>query len=280
MNMRSEPISPADYVEPRCLLCDPPYGVTPEVKPVPQDRIIRKLDEYMAKRDHGGVQRHLEYWLEEARLGHDVGGELLVLNEMIGFFRKMGKKAETYQAADQALAMIDTQGYQGTLTAGTTCINAATAYNAFDDNERSLPLFEKALAIYGSLDTVRPEQKAGLYNNMGLTCDALGQFDRAADLYAKALSLMEKEPGGKHEYAITCLNLANSIEAKDGLAQAENRIYDLLDRALDALNDPSVEKDGYDAFVCRSCAPTFSYYGYFAAAEDLEKRARDHDARA
>ena len=30
---------------------------------------------------------------------------------------------------------------------------------------------------------------------------------------------------------------------------------------------------GYYAFVCEKCAPTFEYYGYFLAAQDLNERA-------
>ena len=39
-------LRPEDYVEPRCVLCEEPYGVTKDVKPVPQQRIIEKMDDY------------------------------------------------------------------------------------------------------------------------------------------------------------------------------------------------------------------------------------------
>ena len=65
-------LGPEDYAEPRCLLCDEPYGMAPEVKPVPQQRIVEKVNDYMSRRDYAGVERHLKYWLEEARLGNDL----------------------------------------------------------------------------------------------------------------------------------------------------------------------------------------------------------------
>lgn len=49
MDKKHGPISAEDYAEPRCLLCGEPYGSAPEIKPVPQQRIAAKLDEYMAK---------------------------------------------------------------------------------------------------------------------------------------------------------------------------------------------------------------------------------------
>ena len=60
-------LTPEDYAEPRCLLCDDPYGAAPKVKAVPQQRIIQKMDEYMSHRDYAGAERHLKYWLEEGR---------------------------------------------------------------------------------------------------------------------------------------------------------------------------------------------------------------------
>ena len=41
----NKPLDPADYLEPRCVLCDEPYGVTAEVKAVPQQRIIEQMNE-------------------------------------------------------------------------------------------------------------------------------------------------------------------------------------------------------------------------------------------
>ena len=58
------PIEKEDYVEPRCLLCEEPYGAKAEIRPVPQQRIMEKVDAYMSRRDYAGVERHLLYWLE------------------------------------------------------------------------------------------------------------------------------------------------------------------------------------------------------------------------
>ena len=41
------------------------------------------------------------------------------------------------------------------------------------------------------------------------------------------------------------------------------------------LDTPSVPRNGYYAFVCEKCAPTFSYYGYFLTAEKLTGRAEE-----
>ena len=57
------------------------------IRPVPQQRIIEKMDEYMSRRDYAGAERHLLYWLEEAAQGQDLRGQLLIRNELIGHYR-------------------------------------------------------------------------------------------------------------------------------------------------------------------------------------------------
>ena len=270
-----------DYVEPNCPLCEQPYGAEPEVKPVPQQRIIQKMDEYMARKDYAGAERHLKYWLEEAKLGHDERGELLIRNEMIGHYRKVGQQAETFESIDEAFRLLKKLDMEDTISAGTTYTNAATGCNVFGENERAIGYFEKACKIYESSDNTDPSLLGGLYNNMALVLVALGRYGEAKDRYKKALSLMETVPGGWLECAITYCNLANALEAEKGLEAAEPEIFDLLDKAYELFDTPGVggpgePSRGYYAFVCESCAPTFAYYGYFLAAEDLKQRAKEN----
>lgn len=270
-----ETIKPEDYMEPRCLLCDEPYGAKPAVKSVPQQRILDKMDEYMSHRDYAGAERHLLYWLEEAKLGGDQRGELLIRNELVGHYRKVANREKAFENAEIALQLLKDLDFGSTISSGTTYTNVATAYNAFGENERALSLFEKARAVYESTENTKPQLLGGLYNNMALTLVKLSRFAEAYVLYEKAMLEMAKVPGGVLEQAITCLNIANAKEAEKGLQTAEKEIFELLDRAYDLLDDPSAPRDGYYAFVCEKCAPTFSYYGYFAAAGELKKRSEE-----
>ena len=280
-------LKPEDYVEPRCVLCGDPYGTVPETKPIPQQRVAEKLDEYMAKKDYDGAERHLKYWLEEARLGSDLRGQLTVCNEMIGFYRKRGQEEGAFEAIGEALKLLGELGFENNLSAGTTYTNAATAYYRFGDYEKALSFFEKAKTVYEASDNTRPDLSGGLYNNMALVCVALARYEQAADLYRKALSIMEQLPEGKPEQAITWLNLANALEAQKGMEEAEPEIFrcldkaeQLLDEAQEYMLETGVPAEGYYAFVCESCAPTFSYYGYFLTAQELERRAKEIYERA
>ena len=266
-------LQPEDYIEPRCVLCDEPYGAAPQVKPVPQQRIIEKMNDYMSRRDYKGAERHLLYWLEEAKLGQDERGQLMIRNELIGHYRKTGEKEKSLANAQAALDLVEALGFENTISAGTTYVNAATACNAFGENERSLELFKKAQAVYESSPRTDKSLLGGLYNNMALCCAALGKYEEALPLYEKAAAAMAEVPGGALEQAITYLNIADMLEKQYGMENSESRIFDLLDQAYELLTGGHAPEDGYYAFVCEKCAPAFSYYGYFAAAQELQEKA-------
>ena len=300
-------IGPEDYMEPACVLCGEPFGAEPKTKTVPQQRIIQKMDEYMSRRDYAGAERHLLYWLEEAKLGRDLRGQLMLLNELVGHYRKVSDREHALARAEEALALLPELDMEDSVSGGTTYVNCATAMNAFGENERALALFEKARAAYEEKDDTDPKLLGGLYNNMALVYTALGRFAEAAGLYEKALSVMEKVPGGGLESAITYLNMANLAEAEAGLpaegaqedtqedaaaypkkaaqedpaaylkkaAALESRINELLTKAFELFDTTDAPRDGYYAFVCEKCAPTFSYYGWFLAAKELTRRAEE-----
>ena len=274
------PIDKEDYAEPRCLLCEEPYSAEAKIRSVPQQRIMEKVDEYMSRRDYAGVERHLLYWLEEAKLGGDRRGELMIRNELVGHYRKTGDREKAFLHAEAAQKLLDALGFEGTITAGTTCVNAATAYQAFGEPEQALAIFERARKNYKAVPSLKPELLGGLYNNMALTLVSMKRFSEANALYEKAIETMAKAPHGALEQAITHLNMANAAEEEQGLLDAAETIDARLQKAQELLDTPDVPRDGYYAFVCEKCAPTFEYYGWFAAANELNARARAWYERA
>ena len=273
-------IGPEDYLEPSCLLCGEPFGEQPTLKPIPQERIIAKVDELMSRRDYIGAERTLLYWLGEADAAGDRRGELFLRGELVGHYRKTGEKEKAFQNADRALELIGELGFEGTVSAATAYVNCATAMNAFGENERSIELFRKAVPIYEKSAAARPDLLGGLFNNMGLTLAALGRYSESEESYKKALAVMGKTPGGELEEAMTLLNLANLVEAESGLESGESRIFALLDEAWEKLDGEKAPRDWYYAFVCEKCAPTFEYYGYFLASAELNRRSEEIYERA
>ena len=274
--MDHEPLKLEDYQE-SCTTSPGSCGVP---RHIPQSRVIEKMDEYMAKRDYEGTERHLNYWLNEAQFLGDRRGELTVRNELIGHYRKTGNREKALEQVDLALKLIDELDLNGTISSGTVLVNAATALNAFGENERSMELFEKALKVYESSDSTDPSLLGGLYNNMALTCCAMERCDDAMGLFTQAVKKMSGVRAGELERAITYLNMADCLLKEGGMEVNEPVIYRYLDKAEEDLLREHDAEDGYIAFVYEKCAPVFSYYGYFKTAEDLKNKAEELYARA
>ena len=263
-------LKPEDYLEPECIFCKPETVLH---KPVDLRRCLTKLDAYLDRNDLAGAARHLDYWKQEALTGNDDRGLLTIENERMGLYRKMGKEPEAMEAALSALRLIGRAGLEDTVTAATTWLNVGTVYKNFGRSPEALPYYERARTIYER--ELKPEDPnlAGLYNNMALALADCARFSEARELYEKASAILTASGDGLLERAVTELNLANLDEAERGLLEAEAEIDGHLDRAKALLDDPATERNGYYAFVCDKCAPTFGYYGRFADAQELKERA-------
>ena len=269
-------LQPEDYKEPACIFCTDFYQPDKQtVTPVPLQRVFAKLDEHLGRNDYAAAERHLTYWMREAGENGDLRGLLSLENERMGLYRKLGRKADAVACAEAALELVQKTELDGSVTCATTCLNAATVFKAFGMAERGLPLYEKAQSIYEAHLQPDDSRLGGLYNNMALALCDLGRYRDARACYEKALAVMAQAEHGALEQAITQLNLCNLAEAELGLLEAEGEIERRLDEAERLLETPSLARNGYYAFVCEKCAPTFTYYGRFAFGAELKERAEE-----
>lgn len=268
--MHDHLLSKEDFEEPCC-----PLKMLSAVTPIPMRRVMERLDDYLNRDDYASAERHLRYWLAEAEAGSDLAGKLTILNEEIGLYRKLGMEAEGLHAIRDALALADSLDMKNTVSYGTTLINAATGYKAFGRAEAALPLYQQAKVIYETLLEPDDGRLGGLYNNMALTVAALGNYREAALLYNKAIDIMAKQEHGEAEMAISYLNLADLTAAECGMEDGESRIVSYLTEAEKLLDTESLPRDGYYAFVCEKCAPTFGHYGFFLTEQRLLRQARE-----
>ena len=263
-------LKPEDYLEPTCIFCAPGDE---KVTPVDLRRCLTRLDEYLDRRDYAAACRHLDYWKQEAAAGNDWRGMLTIENERMGLFRKLGRREEALRSVSDAVELIERSGLDGTVTAATTWLNVGTVYKNFNESEQALPWYEKARAVYEAQLAPEDCRLGGLYNNMALVLTDLGRFEEARGLYTRAVDILEASGTGALEIAISQLNLADLAVAQRGILDAEAEIEERLDRAEALLEEQTHPRDGYYAFVCEKCAPTFDYYGRFAYAEELKERA-------
>ncbi|MBO4367770.1 MAG: tetratricopeptide repeat protein [Clostridia bacterium] len=243
------------------------------VSPIPLSRVLDKLDALTAKKDYAEAARFLEYWRGEARLAGDLRGEFTLLNEAMGVYRKAESREEAMECAEKALALIESIGNEGTISAGTAYVNAGTVYQFCGETQKALACFRKAQEIYERELPAQDKRLASLYNNMALALTAAGEYERAFACYQFALEGMEEQQYGELEQAITYLNMANAAEAVKGQEEAEEEIREYLDKAEALLMEKTLPRNSYYAFVCEKCFPTFSYYGWFRTAQDLKDAA-------
>ena len=263
-----------DYMDPQCVLCGKP-GETEPAQPVPIGRIMDRMREYEDRSDWAAAERHLNYWLAEAEAVGDGRGQLTLNNELMGFYRKQGKKEEAVRHAEKACELVEALDMADTTVAGTTWVNSGTVMEAFGDPVGGLVYFEKAQANYEKNLPADDARLGGLYNNMALALTSCGRYRECREMFRKALDVMEKQPGGELEQAITWLNMADALEAELGPEGAAEYTDGYLDRAAELLDTENVPRDGYYAFVCEKCAPVFGHYGYFALEAELNRRAAE-----
>ena len=260
------------YEDPCCPL---KMNINQNFTPIPIGRVLSKVDEYLSINDYASAEKTLDYWHEEAKISNDIRGELTVLNEKIGLYRKTGKKEQCLSAIDKCLALSENGEFENTITRGTSYLNCATGYCAFDEYKRALPLYEKATGIYEKYLKNTDGRLGGLYNNTAICLMRLNKYEQSRMLFDKAIEIMSKIENAEGEIAITYCNLADLESAQNGMEKAEEKINEYLERAEELLNTKTLPRDGNYAFICEKCAGTFGYYGFFMTEKELLKRARE-----
>lgn len=271
-NLGKATISKEDYEEPCCPL---KMNINQNVTPIPVGRVLSKVDEHLSRNDYISAEKTLDYWYEEAKIGGDVRGELTILNEKVGLYRKLSKKEQCYSAIDGCLMLIENGDFDGTVTVGTTFLNCATGYCAFEEFQKALPIYRKAAVIYEKYLKQTDERLGGLYNNTAICLMNLQKYDESRELLKKAIEIMANAPNAEGEIAISYCNLADLESAEKGIENAEEKINAYLEKAEELLNTPTLPRDGNYAFICEKCAGTFGYYGFFMTEIELSKRARE-----
>ncbi len=236
---------------------------------VPIIRVIEKLDSFFSKNDLDSALRLLNYWEKEAKNLGDTKGLLEILNEEIGIYRRLNDKERGLKSAEAAIEIIEQEGYEGTVSAGTIYINAATTMKAFGLAEQALPYYKKAEEIYEKLGA-SSYKTAALFNNMASAYAELGERENAEKSYLKAIELLSQSNDSDGEIAVSFVNLAHLYNDAN---EEDERIGQSMEKAWEYLQSENIVRDGSYAFICSKCAPAFGYFGYFLRKKQLEEEA-------
>lgn len=233
--------------------------------------VISKLDGYFSKNDMVGAGRLLEYWQGEAVSLRDKRGELSIVNEMLGFYRKMLDKEKGLASVSRSIELVALLGISEEVSGATVLLNAATTLKAFGEAERAVGIYADVLSVYSEKLDAGDARLGGFYNNYALALTDLGRYEDAHDCYEKALGIMKNAEGGIIDCAATYVNMAHLFEAWHG-AECEDIEKNILN-ALEIINGEDAPRDSYYAFVLSKCAPSFEYFGFFADAHEMKERS-------
>lgn len=231
---------------------------------------IQKLDSFFAREDVKGAQNYLRETYAELASDENASARLTVLNEIIGLSRQTNEEKEAMCAIDEAVRLIDKCGIEGTKSAGTIYLNCATTLKHFSKAEKSIEYYSKTSEIYDRILDENDPLKAGLYNNMALALQDLEQYEKAEEMFRKAIDITLTDDKNALETAVSYVNLAHLLF---GLNPIDEEINILLDKAYDILLNPAYYGYSKYAFTCRKCAPSFGYFGRFLQEKKLGERA-------
>lgn len=236
---------------------------------IPVNDFINKLDSLFNKNDLVGAGKLLDYWHNEAVRLYDKRGELSVVNEELGYFRKTNDKEKALSSVERSIELITELAIENTVSSATIFLNAATTLKAFGKAENALPLYDKTLAIYRANLPANDKLFGGFYNNYGLSLTDLKRYGDAENAFLKAIEVMLENENSKPEIAITYINLAHLYEEFDERSEEDIKIC--LDSAEEYLYDKDIVHNGYFAFVLSKCAPSFRHFGRLEKALEMEK---------
>lgn len=258
-----------------CSACQRPGGQSTKI---PVLRVIEKLETFFAKNDLCGAERLLEYWQSEAEALADLSGELSVVNEMLGLFRRTNNKEKAKKAVDRALELLHLTQTEELFSGATVMLNAATTCKAFGDVNKALLIYEKVLKIYEKELAEDDVKRAGLYNNYATALVDINDFEKAEKFYKRAIELTSKQVSSLPDCAISYVNLAHLWEKKEGGESL--KIEECMKKAEELLTNEEIKTDAYFAFVLSKCAPSFDYFGYFLFAKKISELSREIYERA
>lgn len=259
----------------RCCFDPSEYIGEPDHEPCPQTldvpAIIRGLDALYAQGRETEAQDYLERRLEESRTAGDWRAELAVTSELLGQYRRSMDREKGLSAVNSALDLIRLHRMGRTVSGATVLLNAATTLGCFGEHAEALPIFRHVSRVYADRLDPHDYRFAGLFNNMAQSHAALGEFREAEELFLSAVRIMEGLEGGENEIAVTLCSLAELYDSADA---EDPRIASCLEQAWECLDDPSLKRDGYYAFMASKCVPVFDRLGFFLYAKELEERIR------
>lgn len=192
------------------------------------NQVMAELDELFTQERISEIPQFLESHIAQAGAEGAQDIMLTLYNECIGFYREVGQYERSIEYCHKAVSLMNEMGLQDTLPYATTLLNAANAHRAAGLLQESLELYNKVRPIYIALLDEDDMYFAGLYNNLSLLYQEMGDFAAAKEQLENALYIVNHKQDTQFEVAVTQANLANTCielgQDDEAKARAEEAI--------------------------------------------------------
>lgn len=239
---------------------------------------LAQLDAYFNDGKLAEAEQLLTSALQEAKNREEYGAALTFYNEMEGLYRTTGRAEEAALISEEALALIEKMGLNGSMPHGTTLLNGATANRVAGNPERALAMYHQAEQIFQAQGQERSYYMTALYNNISQVWQEQGEYERALAYQEKALAQIQTLRDSEAEMATTQVNMSLSLMALDRLTEAEEQLNAAFayyesslgkndphhSSALAAAGELACRRGGYEqaeAFFKQALQMTLNYYG-------------------
>lgn len=233
------------------------------------DEFIKSWDSMFEERDIEKVKAFLSDSILSARKDNDDASLLTIYNEAMGYFREHSIKEEAYYYAAMAIDKAEGMNLKTHPAFATTLSNAANVYRAFGDLSQSLECYEKVKESYKNTIDDSDMLYAGMYNNMALLKQEMGQFKEAKELLLKALEITDENDNTVFEKATTYANLSSTAAALDELDES----LDYGKKSIDLFREIKVADSHYAAALNGLGSTYYKKGNYEKAVEYLDEAA-------
>lgn len=151
-----------------------------------------------------------------------------VLNEMGGYYRGTSRYAESCDCCGRAIAILEEKGMGETIQVATMKLNYAGTLRLMGQLGKSLALFSESKELLEKLGETGSYEYISLLNNLSLTCQDMGDGEKAIELAEAALEAVRKLPNLEDEVPTALNNLAAMLLRQKKYDDAEYRVRQAL----------------------------------------------------
>jgi tetratricopeptide (TPR) repeat protein len=238
------------------------------------DLFLKQL-ENMYSKSPSELEKYLTDGVESAKSNGDKGATLVILNELMGFYRVTSKFELCEKCVDEVLALSKDLGIGGTANYGTVLLNVATACRVMKRYADAEKYYNQVEEIFSSTLGKNDYRIATLHNNLSLLYSETDRLPQAKQQLALAMDTIVQLDNAEIEIAITHINMGNLCfslcENDEGAEHMKN--------AVDIFEKNNATDDSHYASALSGLAQAYFYLGDLDSSSQYYKKALEEIER-